>query len=65
MIYASERDLERVRRQRDEYQAEIAATEARLKFLDEAGSNIAMTRLYGRAAAGERIFVHISVQDEH
>lgn len=56
MIYASERDLERVRRQRDEYQAEIAATEARLKFLDEAGSNIAMTRLYGRAAAGERIY---------
>lgn len=27
----------------------------RLKFLDEAGSNIAMTRLYGRAAPGERV----------
>lgn len=27
----------------------------RLKFLDEAGSNLALTRLYGRAAPGERI----------
>lgn len=26
-----------------------------LKFLDEAGSNLAMTRLYGRAAPGERV----------
>jgi len=28
----------------------------RLKFLDEAGSNLSMTRLYGRAAPGERVF---------
>lgn len=28
----------------------------RLKFLDEAGSNVAMTRRYGRAARGERIY---------
>jgi transposase len=27
----------------------------KLKFLDEAGSNLAMTRLYGRAAKGERV----------
>jgi hypothetical protein len=27
----------------------------RLKFLDEAGSNLAMTRLYGRAKAGQRV----------
>ncbi len=27
----------------------------RLKFLDEMGSNLALTRLYGRAAPGERI----------
>jgi transposase len=27
----------------------------RLKFLDEAGSNLALTRLYGRGAPGERI----------
>lgn len=28
---------------------------SRFKFLDEAGSNLAMTRLYGRAARGERV----------
>jgi len=28
---------------------------SRFKFLDEAGSNLAMTRLYGRAAKGERV----------
>lgn len=28
---------------------------ARLKFLDEAGSNLAMTRRYGRAAKGARV----------
>ncbi len=27
----------------------------RLKFLDESGSNLALTRLYGRAAPGERV----------
>lgn len=57
MIYASERDLERVQARRDEYQLEIALEIfRRLKFLDEAGSNIAMTRLYGRAARGARVF---------
>lgn len=56
MIYATERDLERVQVRRGEYQAEIRAVIGRLKFLDEAGSNLAMTRVYGRAARGERVF---------
>lgn len=57
MIHASERDLERVRESRAEYQLVIASEIGkRLKFLDEAGSSIAMTRLYGRAAPGKRIF---------
>ena len=56
MIYATERDLELVRIRRDEYQAEIGGISGQLKFLDEAGSNLAMTRLYGRAAPGERVF---------
>lgn len=57
MIYAAERDLERVQLRRTEYQTEISLEIlARLKFLDEAGSNLAMTRLYGRAAPGERIY---------
>ena len=56
MIYASERDLERVQTRRAVYQAEIGSEMLeRLKFLDEAGSNIAMTRAYGRAAPGERV----------
>ena len=57
MIYASERDLERVQTRRSEYGAEIGLEiVGRLKFLDEAGSNLAMTRLYGRAAPGERVY---------
>lgn len=56
MIYATERDLERVQARRVEYQVEMTAISGRLKFLDEAGSNIAMTRLYGRAARGARVF---------
>jgi len=56
MIHASERDTERVQLKRADYQLEITAQMiGRLKFLDEAGSNIAMTRLYGRAAPGERV----------
>ena len=56
MIHASERDTERVQVKRADYQLEItAAIVGHLKFLDEAGSNIAMTRLYGRAAPGERV----------
>jgi transposase len=56
MIYASERDLERVQSRREEYAAEMAANAGRFKFLDEADSSIAMTRTYGRAAPGARIY---------
>jgi transposase len=57
MIYATERDEERVSLRRSEYETEIwGEIIQRLKFLDEAGSNIAMTRAYGRAARGERIY---------
>ncbi len=56
MIHASERDSERVQLRRADYQLEITAEIiGRLKFLDEAGSNLAMTRLSGRAAPGERV----------
>ncbi len=41
---------------RSEYEAEVLRLVLeRLKFLDEAGSNIAMTRLYGRAPPGRRV----------
>lgn len=55
-LHAGERDLERVQVRRAEYNAEIEREIwSRLRFLDEAGSNLAMTRLYGRAAKGERV----------
>jgi hypothetical protein len=55
-IYAAERDSERVQIKRREYRLKIAAALiSGFKFLDEAGSNIAMTRLYGRAAPGELV----------
>jgi transposase len=41
---------------RAEYAVEIKnELLSKLKFLDEAGSNLAMTRVYGRAAKGERV----------
>ena len=55
-LHAAERESGRVELRRAEYQAEMAGKIlSRLKFLDEAGSNLAMTRLYGRAAKGERV----------
>jgi transposase len=41
---------------RDEYQAEVQQIAVgRFRFIDEAGSNIAMTSKYGRAKPGERV----------
>ncbi len=55
-LHASERETERVIEMRSEYEAEVLRLVLeRLKFLDEAGSNIAMTRLYGRAPPGRRV----------
>ncbi len=43
-------------KRRSEYEAEVLQIVLkRLKFLDEAGSNLAMTRLYGRAQPGQRV----------
>jgi transposase len=56
MIHASERETERVQERRVEYRESIAEEiVSRLKFLDESGSSISMTRLYGRAAPGKRV----------
>ena len=52
-LHAAERESERVQGRRAEYEAEVKAEVlVNFKFLDEAGSNLAMTRLYGRG--GER-----------
>jgi transposase len=43
-------------KKRDEYQTEITEIAIeKFKFLDEAGSNLAMTRFFGRAKPGERV----------
>src|SRR6266540_1749723 len=55
-LHAAERDTPRVQQARTAYR-QRAATLAlrRLKFVDEAGVNLALTRLYGRAPRGERV----------
>jgi transposase len=59
MIHDSERDTPRVKGLRAAFavrvSAELADILPRLKFLDESGVNLGMTRLYGRAAPGERV----------
>ncbi len=55
-LHADERESERVQDRRAEYDAQVKAEVlSKFKFLDEAGSNPAMTRLYGRAAKGNRV----------
>jgi len=55
-LHACERETERVEQRRVEYKGEVKTEVlSKLRFLDEAGSNLAMTRLYGRAAKGERV----------
>jgi transposase len=59
MIHDSERDTPRVKQLRAAFavrvSTELAALLSRLKFLDEFGVNLGLTRLYGRAAPGERV----------
>jgi hypothetical protein len=52
-LYAAERDTPRVQQARLAYrQRTTSLALRRLKFVDEAGVNLAMTRLYGRAPRG-------------
>jgi hypothetical protein len=55
-MHASERDTPRVQAERALYRDLSATLDLhRLKFIDESGINIAMTRLYGRTPRGERV----------
>jgi transposase len=57
VLHADEQKTPRVQKLRQEFQAKIAQLEPeRLVFVDETGANTAMTRLYGRAAQGERVY---------
>ena len=55
-VHATERDTAQVRQARRQYWQDIARhAPTRLKFVDESGVNIAMTRRYGRARRGQRV----------
>jgi transposase len=54
-MHASERDTPRVQAERTLYRDLSATLDLRrVKFIDESGITLAMTRLYGRAPRGER-----------
>jgi transposase len=55
-LHAAERDTPRVQQARAHHWQVIEALDVRrLKFVDESGVNLALTRLYGRAPRGERV----------
>jgi transposase len=54
---AADQDSPRVRERRREFCEELAGIDPRrLVFVDECGANTAMTRRYGRAPAGQRVY---------
>ena len=54
---AAEQDSPAVRERRREFRAGLAGIDPRrLVFVDECGANTAMTRRYGRAPAGQRVY---------
>ena len=64
LLHATERDSPRVKQARQEFSHTILRVASRrLKFIDESGVNLSMTRMYGRAPKGER--VSGSVPDDH
>jgi transposase len=55
-LHASQRDTPRVKRKRRRFRKEVAELDVEhFKFLDESSINLDLTRLYGRAAPGERV----------
>lgn len=55
-LHADERETPRVQQAREQFEEEISQLDPRqLKFIDESGANLAMTRVYGRAPSGERV----------
>src|SRR6266487_36151 len=63
-LHAAERETPRVQEARAIYKPLIAALDVRrLKCIDEAGVNLAMTRLYGRAPKGERVLGTVPQND--
>lgn len=60
MLHASEQNSGRVQAQRAEFRERMAAWLVdKLKFLDESGAKLGMTRLYGRAEGYKRVYDHV------
>jgi transposase len=56
---AQEQDRPEVQEQRREFRAKLAGLDPRrLVFVDESGANTAMTRTYGRAPVGQRVYAN-------
>jgi transposase len=56
-LHADEQNNPRVQAERQAFQQRLAAVDPdHLVFVDESGANTGMTRLYGRAPEGERVF---------
>ena len=59
-LHASERDTERVQTLRAAFRETVQALDVhRLKFIDESGATLAMSRRYGRATPGQRVVDHV------
>ena len=57
VLHADEQDSPEVQEQRREFREELAGVDPqRLIFIDESGANTSMTRTYGRAPVGERVY---------
>jgi transposase len=58
-LHDSQRETPRVKALREDFQTRFVDTLGklvkRLKFLDESGANLGLTRLFGRAAPGQRV----------
>ena len=55
-LHAAERDTERVQTLRTAFRETVQGLDVhRLKFVDESGVNLAMTRRFGRATPGQRV----------
>jgi transposase len=62
---AQEQDRPDVQEKRREFTAELAGVDPhRLVFVDECGANTAMTRTYGRAPVGQRVYTNTPGQWE-
>jgi transposase len=56
---AGDQDRPEVQKQRREFRAELSGVDPhRLIYIDECGANTAMTRTYGRAPVGERVYTN-------